>query len=47
MVYGWRGNKMVGNVINSMTRAKCNCEDCVKTRKERKKIREEKKDIVD
>ena len=35
---------MVGNVINSMVRAKCNCEDCKQTRKERKKIREEKEE---
>ena len=44
MVFRWRGNKMVGNVINSMARAKCNCESCIQIRKERKKIREEIKE---
>ena len=33
---------MRGSQINSMVRAKCNCEGCKQTRKERKKIREEK-----
>ncbi len=32
---------MVGNVINSMTRAKCDCENCVQGRKDLKILRDE------
>ena len=31
---------MKGSQVNSMVRAKCNCEDCKQTRKDMKKIRD-------
>ena len=38
---------MRGSQINSMVRAKCNCEVCQQYRKDRKKIREVRKETND